>query len=72
MISACDGHISYSLLDRCGTNWKTGKGGCGLLIQSEVSNTLATMFHPFIFRRGAPLLAGRQRIDYVPHKGKTP
>ena len=40
--------VSTAFLDRCGNNWKNGKGGCGLLMMEEVSPCMATMFLPFV------------------------
>lgn len=37
-----------SVVDRCGNNWKNGKGGCGILMMSEVSPCVATMFQPMV------------------------
>lgn len=37
-----------AILDRCGNNWKNGKGGCGILMQEETAPCLATMFQPFV------------------------
>lgn len=39
---------AVSFLDRCGNNWKNGKGGCGLLCTEELSLCLATMFQPLL------------------------
>lgn len=39
---------AISVLDRCGNNWKNGKGGCGILMQDETTPCLATMFQPFV------------------------
>lgn len=55
--------IYYSVVDRCGNNWKTGMGGCGLLIQTEVSNTIATMFHPVILRCTTHLVDGSIAVE---------
>jgi hypothetical protein len=41
-----------AVLDRCGNNWKNGKGGCGPLMHEEYAPTLATMFQPFVIKRG--------------------
>lgn len=41
-----------AVLDRCGNNWKNGKGGCGPLLHEEYAPTLATMFQPFVIKRG--------------------
>ena len=43
--------VSTAVLDRCGNNWKNGKGGCGILMMEEVSPCMATMFLPFVLRR---------------------
>ena len=40
-----------AVLDRCGNNWKNGKGGCGIMVNEEYTPCLATMFLPFIFYR---------------------
>ena len=42
--------VATAVLDRCGNNWKNGKGGCGLLMMREVSPCLATMFQPFVLK----------------------
>lgn len=39
---------TIAVLDRCGNNWKNGKGGCGILVNKEYAPCLATMFQPFI------------------------
>lgn len=39
---------AISILDRCGNNWKNGKGGCGILCAEESCQCLATMFQPFV------------------------
>lgn len=39
---------SIAVLDRCGNNWKNGKGGCGPLLHFEYAPTLPTMFQPFV------------------------
>ena len=39
---------SIAVLDRCGNNWKNGKGGCGILMHNEYSPCCATMFQPFV------------------------
>ena len=43
---------SIAVLDRCGNNWKNGKGGCGPLLHNEYAPTLATMFQPFVIKGG--------------------
>ena len=40
-----------AVLDRCGNNWKNGKGGCGPLMHEEYAPTLATMFQPLVIKR---------------------
>ena len=42
---------AIAVLDRCGNNWKNGKGGCGPLLHKEYAPTVATMFQPFIVRK---------------------
>lgn len=37
-----------AVLDRCGNNWKNGKGGCGIMMNEESTPCLATMFQPFV------------------------
>lgn len=37
-----------AILDRCGNNWKNGKGGCGIMLNEESTPCLATMFQPFV------------------------
>lgn len=37
-----------AVLDRCGNNWKNGKGGCGIMLNEESTPCLATMFQPFV------------------------
>lgn len=37
-----------AVLDRCGNNWKNGKGGCGIMMNQESTPCLATMFQPFV------------------------
>ena len=37
-----------AVLDRCGNNWKNGKGGCGIMMSQESTPCLATMFQPFV------------------------
>lgn len=37
-----------AILDRCGNNWKNGKGGCGIMMNEESTPCLATMFQPFV------------------------
>lgn len=37
-----------AVLDRCGNNWKNGKGGCGIMMNEETTPCLATMFQPFV------------------------
>lgn len=37
-----------AILDRCGNNWKNGKGGCGIMMNQESTPCLATMFQPFV------------------------
>ena len=39
---------AVAVLDRCGNNWRNGKGGCGPLLHKEYAPTLPTMFLPFI------------------------
>lgn len=39
---------AIAVLDRCGNNWKNGKGGCGPLLHKEYAPTVATMFQPFV------------------------
>ena len=39
---------SIAVLDRCGNNWKNGKGGCGILMHNEYAPCCATMFQPFV------------------------
>lgn len=39
---------AVAVLDRCGNNWKNGKGGCGPLLHDEYAPTVATMFLPFV------------------------
>ena len=39
---------AIAVLDRCGNNWKNGKGGCGILMHNESAPCLATMFQPFV------------------------
>ena len=41
---------TIAVLDRCGNNWKNGKGGCGPLLHKEYAPTVATMFQPFIIK----------------------
>lgn len=41
-------HHGVAILDRCGNNWKNGKGGCGILMHDESTPCIATMFQPFI------------------------
>lgn len=41
---------TIAVLDRCGNNWKNGKGGCGPLLHREYAPTVATMFQPFIIK----------------------
>lgn len=43
---------TIAVLDRCGNNWKNGKGGCGILLHDEHSPCLATMFQPFVLQVG--------------------
>lgn len=43
---------AIAVLDRCGNNWKNGKGGCGPLLHDEYAPTVATMFQPFVIRKG--------------------
>lgn len=40
---------AIAVLDRCGNNWKNGKGGCGILMHEEYAPCCATMFQPFVF-----------------------
>lgn len=40
---------AYAVVDRCGNNWRNGKGGCGLLVQTECCNTVATAFNALMF-----------------------
>lgn len=40
--------LCIAVLDRCGNNWKNGKGGCGPLLHDNYCPTLPTMFHPFV------------------------
>lgn len=40
---------AYAILDRCGNSWLNGRGGCGILIQAECANTIATAFNPLVF-----------------------
>lgn len=40
---------AFAFLDRCGNNWTNGKGGCGILVQREVCNTISTAFNPLAF-----------------------
>lgn len=42
---------AIAVLDRCGNNWKNGKGGCGPLLHKEYAPTVATMFQPFVVRK---------------------
>lgn len=51
---------AYAILDRCGSSWITGKGGCGILIQAECSNTIATAFNPLVFTSRTRDLPGAQ------------
>ena len=39
---------AIAVLDRCGNNWKNGKGGCGILMQDETTPCRATMLQPFV------------------------
>ena len=39
---------AISVLDRCGNNWKNGRGGCVILMHNESAPCLATMFLPFV------------------------
>ena len=39
---------TIAVLDRCGNNWKNGKGGCGIMVNEEHTPCLATMFLPFV------------------------
>lgn len=54
--SVCEGEKhqmqkkSIAVLDRCGNNWKNGKGGCGILMHDEYSPCCATMFQPFVLQ----------------------
>ncbi len=48
---------AIAVLDRCGNNWKNGKGGCGIMMNEESTPCLATMFQPFV------LLKSTHRID---------
>lgn len=41
---------AIAVLDRCGNNWKNGKGGCGPLLHKEYAPTMATMFQPFVIQ----------------------
>ena len=43
-----DGVKSVAVLDRCGNNWKNGKGGFGILMHEEYAPCCATMFQPFV------------------------
>lgn len=47
--------LCIAVLDRCGNNWKNGKGGCGPLLHDNYCPTLPTMFQPFV-------------ITFVPNK----
>ena len=42
--------VATAVLDRCGNNWRNGKGGCGILMMKEVSPCMATMFLPFVLK----------------------
>ena len=39
---------AIGVLDRCGNNWKNGKGGCGILMHNESAPCLATMSQPSV------------------------
>ena len=43
-----NGIKSIAVLDRCGNNWRNGKGGFGILMHDEYAPCCATMFQPFI------------------------
>ena len=44
---------SVAVLDRCGNNWKNGKGGFGILMHEEYAPCVATLFQPFVvFKKG--------------------
>ena len=45
-------NVVIAVLDRCGNNWKNGKGGCGPLLHKEYAPTVATIFQPFIIIDG--------------------
>lgn len=40
--------LCIAVLDRCGNNWRNGKGGCGPLLHDNYCPTLPTMFQPFV------------------------
>lgn len=42
---------AIAVLERCGNNWRNGKGGCGPLLHDEYAPTLPTMFQPFVVAR---------------------
>lgn len=48
-----------AVLDRCGNNWKNGKGGCGILLHEEYAPCCATMFQPFV------LIQRKKEKDYA-------
>ena len=54
------GACAYAIVDRCGNNWTNGKGGCGLLVQTECCNTVATAFNPLVFSCHTRSLQGGQ------------
>lgn len=54
------GACAYAIVDRCGNNWTNGKGGCGLLVQTECCNTVATAFNPLVFSCPTRSLQGGQ------------
>ena len=41
---------AVAVLDRCGNNWRNGKGGCGPLLHNEYAPTIPTMFQPFVIQ----------------------
>lgn len=43
-----------AVLDRCGNNWKNGKGGCGIMLNKESTPCIATMFQPFVLLTKEP------------------
>ena len=57
-----------AVLDRCGNNWKNGKGGCGIMMNEESTPCLATMFQPFVLLSNGK---GERNVANQTHSSKS-